>query len=49
MAGGNVITKGASKKTKTSTRAGGNVITKGPSKKKTSKAKPAKSAKSKKK
>ena len=33
MAGGNVLTKGASKKTKPSTRAGGNVLVKGPSKK----------------
>jgi len=49
MAGGNVITKGPSKKPKTSKRAGGNVITKGKSTKKTTKAKPSKSAKSKKK
>ena len=44
MAGGNVITKGASKKTK-STRAGGNVITKGSSKKSSKKSKTAKSKK----
>ena len=46
MAGGNVITKGASRMTKdrpkAGTRAGGNVITKGPTKKKSSKAKSSK-------
>jgi hypothetical protein len=49
MAGGNVITKGASKMTKdrpkVGTRAGGNVITKGASKKQSGKPRQSKSAK----
>jgi hypothetical protein len=49
MAGGNVLTKGASKKTKSSTRAGGNVLTKSSSKKERSKQNKSTTGKSKKK
>jgi hypothetical protein len=49
MAGGDVITKGASKRTKVrpkaGTRAGGDVITKGPTKKQSSKTRPTNSRK----